>query len=458
MTAALKVVEAEETPAPAAEAEKAVRYEFDDAFQEKIVALALRDTAFAQRCDGLVDPDYFENEAHQTLVRLANDYYRKFRKAPDTKLLPTLLKKALDDKKIRKDMVGEVKKVLGPILRADISDRDYVIEEVSTFARHQAMTKAIMDSVALLHKRDFAKIAELTSKANLVGAQDDYKGYDYWDEEAIEDRTEKRKLISSGLLSSTAITTGYAELDKHLYHGGWARGELVVLMGPAKAGKSMSLGEFGKNASLAGHNVLYASCEVSTEIIVDRTDANVSDTAMKALKTTPMKVKDELLKLRAKAGKFIVHDFASGTLKVSQLRRLLERYRTRGIVFDMVIVDYADIMCPERDLGELRHNLNQIYLDLRAIAHEYNCALLTATQTNREGAKKMVATMTDVAEDFNKIRHADLVISINATEAEKAAGEARLYFAASRNQKEVTLLIKQDREKMKFLTKIISEV
>ncbi|MFP3325107.1 hypothetical protein R0K05_18780, partial [Planococcus sp. SIMBA_160] len=70
--------------------------------------------------------------------------------------------------------------------------------------------------------------------------------------------------------------------------------------------------------------------------------------------------------------------------------------------------------------------------------------------------RSSVATMTDVAEDFNKIRIADLVISINKTEEEKAAQEARLYFAASRNQRgDITIRIKQDLEKMKFLTKIL---
>ena len=49
------------------------------------------------------------------------------------------------------------------------------------------------------------------------------------------------------------------------------------------------------------------------------------------------------------------------------------------------------------------------------------------------------------AEDFNKIRTADLVISINATEEEMAKGEARMFFAASRNQKgEFAIRIKRD--------------
>ncbi len=83
-------------------------------------------------------------------------------------------------------------------------------------------------------------------------------------------------------------------------------------------------------------------------------------------------------------------------------------------------------------------------------------AVLTATQTNRAGASKAVAKMDDVAEDFNKIRIADLVISINRTDEERAMGEARLFFAASRNQPgNFSLRISQDLDRMKFVKDII---
>ncbi|BBI61622.1 hypothetical protein HSBAA_29280 [Vreelandella sulfidaeris] len=113
-------------------------------------------------------------------------------------------------------------------------------------------------------------------------------------------------------------------------------------------------------------------------------------------------------------------------------------------------------MAPDFRTQDPIENSKSIYVGLRAIAMQYDVALLTATQTNREGARSSVATMTDVAEDFNKIRIADLVISINKTEEEKANQEARLYFAASRNQRsDITIRIKQDLERMQFLTKIL---
>ncbi|MGQ1699213.1 hypothetical protein ACT42I_18710 (plasmid) [Acinetobacter baumannii] len=123
----------------------------------------------------------------------------------------------------------------------------------------------------------------------------------------------------------------------------------------------------------------------------------------------------------------------------------------------MIIVDYADLMRPDIRTNDPKENSRVIYVDLRAIAFEENVALLTATQTNREGFKSTVAKAEHVAEDFNKIRTADVAISINITEEERAKGQARLYFAASRNQEMgVTVVIKQNVSMMRFLEEVIS--
>jgi replicative DNA helicase len=436
------------------EATEEGRFEFDDAFQKKIVALSLRDTIFATSTHGLVKPEHFVSELDAFLMAIAYEFYQKYRKTPDMALIPTLLKKAFDEKRIRDDFKAEIKGRLREVLTTDISDRGLIADEVSTFAKNQAMERALMSSVDLLQKRDFSRIKKLMDEAMQVGTVE-MTEYDYWGE--IENRTSHRIDLVAGVIKPNGITSGYAELDKWLQPGlGWGRKELSVIMGAAKAGKSMSLGEFGKNASLAGYNVLYASCEVSTAIIADRCDANVSDTAARLIKDSPHKVKEAVQRASAKAGKFIIQEFPTGTLTPSMLRRMLAHYRGRSINFDLIITDYADIMAPDHRVDEPIENSKSIYIGLRAIAGEENAAVLTATQTNREGAKATTARMTDVAEDFNKVRIADIVISINSTEAERLSGEGRLFFAAVRNGDDgFHLRIKQDREKLKFITKVL---
>lgn len=438
----------------AAELPSATIFDFDQAFQEKIAALALRDTSFLQRCDGLIRPEHFENQAIGAVTATVIDFYKTYRAAPSRASLGPLLKEAFEKKRIRKDLKEEVVEAVKRLLKTDISDREFVEEQVSRFARRQAILTAALDIVEKVEKGDFDSIEKRMREALLVGVNDDALVYDYY--ERIAERTERRKAIASGTFVPEGITTGSEEFDRYLYHRGWGRKELSVLMGAAKAGKSMSLGEFGKNASLAGYNVIYFTLEVAAKIIADRVDANISDTLMKDLTVTPLDVDRKIKAAQAKAGRLDMIEYPTGTMKPSQVRRFLERAKARGILYDLVIVDYADIMAPEYRTDNGIENSRSIYVDLRGIAHEFNCAMLTATQSNREGAKKTTATMTDVAEDFNRVRIADVFISINATEEERASGEARLYFAAVRNSESgFTLHIQQDRERMKFLTKVI---
>jgi len=451
------IVEADDAPATAVSEEE--HYDYDASFQAKIAALMLRDQVFVKRTEGLIKPSYLENETDAFLVTVVQDFYTKYRKAPDIGTLTTVLKSHYSAKKISPAMQADVKARLRLALSTRISDRDFVIDQVADFAKRSAVQDAIMRAVDLQAKGDYATIEKVMRQALDVGAnEDDASRYDYVKE--LESRTAYRKALLEGKVKPNGITTGVPDLDKHLYHNGWGRCELTALMGRAKFGKSMGLGTFGSNAWLAGYNTLIVTCETSAGIYADRLDAKLSETAMDLLKQKPTVVRGLVDAQIARTGaKLMIHDYPTGSLKPSQLRRLVERYReNEGVIFDLIVVDYADIMCPENRSKEPREDSKHIWIDLRALAQRENAAVLTATQTNRDGAKATVAMATDVAEDYNKIRTADLVISGNANEAEIKAGKARLHFAASRNQKEMTLEIQQDRNSMNFLKKVLGVI
>jgi replicative DNA helicase len=430
-------------------------YDFGESFQSKIVAFLMLDTKFAQRTEGLIDPLYFTSASDAAIVSVCLKHYATYKEAPRS-TLAHVFKKAFDTKQIRADLKADVRDTLRKYMKNPLEDREVVIDEISDFAKNRAMERAIMASAELVGKKDYAKIRKLMDEALRVGSASDAVSYDYWKE--ASNRTTLRKELLSGVKVRDGITTGVDDFDKLLYHHGWGRKELAVLMGAPKAGKSLALADFAKVASMAGKNVILFSCEVSARIIADRVDASVSDMMIKIIGDNPIAVQAAVDAAAKQSGAFAIEEYASGSLKASEIRRVLDRFRSTGTIFDLIVVDYGDLMAPERHSDELRENLRTIFIDLRAIAFENNAAMLTATQTNREGAKSAISKMTDVAEDFNKIRTADVVISINSTDAERLAGETRLFFAASRNTESgYVLRIKGDRAKMQFLNKVIGK-
>lgn len=444
-------------PAAVEEPTTTPHYEFDEDFQKKIAALTIRDTAFAQLTDGLIQPEYFENAALAALVKVANGYFTKYKKAPgDKTILASILKDAIRAKVLPPELAKLAVTQVPALFATDVSDRDYVADECATFARHQATARAVLESVDLIERRDFDKIAQIVRKAVDTGVRMQTSAYDY--AAMVKQRTQDRKDRAAGVRPPTGITTGLPVLDDYLYHKGWGRKELSVLMGGAKAGKSMAMISFGVNAIAHGYRTLYVTLEVASNIIAERLDANIADIAMMECGLKPHEVEEKVEAFMAKAAPFIIHEFPTGTMRPSDLRRLIEQYKAQGITFDLVIVDYADLMAPERVTDNIQENSKSVYVNLRGLAMQEGFAVLTATQTNREGAKKAVATATDVAEDFNKIRIADVVISINATEEERRMGQSRLFFAACRNQRSgFTIRIEQQIDRAKFISKIVGE-
>lgn len=433
---------------------KPIHFPFDEDFQSGLTALALRDTAFMRRCSHLLFPSHFDNIGNAGAVQIALRHFKTYGTAIDK----ASLKLAVADA-IAKKIVGDGEKaiVVETIKQAftdGLPSAAPIEAKLAEFARHQAVTAAILKSAEALNKDDFDGIESVMKKALDVGANEEGDAYDYYAE--IESRTTERKDKVAGINPPRGITTGVMGLDDVLYHRGWGRKEMSVLMAGAKQGKSGFMINFSANASKAGYNVLYATLEVSARIISERLDACITDTNVRDLEDNIINVQDKVRMRSCKAGRLIIHEFPSGTMTPRMLRKLIEKYRNRGLIFDLVVVDYADIMAPDYRTDNVIENSKEIYVGLRALAFEFDCAILTATQTNREGYKAAVAKAEHVAEDFNKIRTADVVISINSTEEERDQGEARLYFAASRNQESgFTVRVKQDLKKMQFITNVI---
>lgn len=431
--------------------------DFDPEFQEKILAMQVRDAIFARRTEGLIKAEYFDNRADATLANLALKYFEKYKSVPsEPSVFITLFKQAVSKGRIREDMVEECRDKLKAIFTADISARDYAIDQVGEFARHQAIQAAMFEALDAIERHNMDKAEEIMLKAFQVGPHADSAPYDYWDE--VDSRTQHRVDVKSGKIKPYGISTGIPMLDKVLFHRGWGIKELTVFMAGAKRGKSFSLWDFGKLISLQGKNVLGITLEVSKAVLSDRLDASVSDTEIDDISSHILAVREaiEAVKGKKKPGKYLLHEFPSGSFRPMDLDNLIESYKAQGIKFDAVVIDYLDIMAPNRWTPNDIENSRTIWVDTRGIAQREELVILSATQTNREGHKSVTAKAEHAAEDFNKIRTADLVISINATEEEMAKGEARLFFAASRNQKgEFTMRIKRDLSRGHALSSVV---
>ncbi|MDC9583072.1 DnaB-like helicase C-terminal domain-containing protein [Xenorhabdus sp. PR6a] len=429
---------------------------FDENFQTMLAAYYCRDYRFVTQAHDLVEPKQFDNKALSFLVSAAGRFYKMYKQPPSMPTLITLITNDVKAKAIRPEYVPDVKTAIAKINDVKLTDSQYMVDQVTLFARSVAFDNAMIKAAEFKDKGDFDKAMQIMDKVKHLGGQGNTEVYDYFSESAT--RFEAREKRASGEAPPQGITTGYRAIDALLYHKGWGRKEMTLFMGFAKSGKSTGMGEFGVNAALAGFNVLYVSLEVHKEIVADRFDARLSETDMDELVDSRERVSAKLKDLGAtgKVGKMFVIQRPPGTVAPNDIVRMIEGIIATGVTLDMLIIDYADLMKPNYRSGDVREDVKSIYTDTRAIFDTYNVAGITASQTNREGGSSEVATMMHAADNVEKVRIADLIITINKTEEEKAKGEARLYIAGSRNQKgEVSVRIEQNLDQMRFIKRII---
>ncbi len=421
-----------------------------------MAALALRDVDFCIRTDGLIRPEYFTSEIEGSLFAIWQDHFQEYRRLPaDPGVIKEVLAKGISESRIRKDMIPDVKAKLKHLISLKIDDRDFIIDKVSEFAKHQALSDAILRSVDLIEKKEFDAVVEITRKANEVGCDDTLGSYDYVGESL--GRKTYRDDLAAGKIVHSGIPTGIGPMDAMLYHRGWGRKELSLIMGGAKSGKTTMLIDAARAACLLGYNVLYVTLEVASKIVAERLDASISEIPFAEIAVRAEEAFDAVNAVMAKGGVFKLHEYPSGSMTPQNLNRLISRYEAMSVKFDLVVVDYADLMIPTRTMDDVIENSKRIYIDLRGIAQEHDLAMLTATQTNREGMKAAVAKLTDISDDINKARTCDLLISINATADEVTKGIRRLYFAASRNQAaDITIKVQTALDRGKFIARILS--
>lgn len=131
-----------------------------------------------------------------------------------------------------------------------------------------------------------------------------------------------------------------------------------------------------------------------------------------------------------------VKSYPSDTITVSDIDRLLEKWALEdGYTPDIIVVDYADIMAPEKKFIGTRHAENEKWKALGKLRHKYNALVVTATQT--DGAAYTVETITEgnFSEDKRKYGHVTGIISLNQTPDEASKGIMRLGRFMCRNVK-----------------------
>ena len=387
-------------------------------FQEKLAFLILDDRVFADRMMEVLNVEFLEFKYLQTFVEKIFSYKKKYGSQPSHETMKTMVKSGLDD--INETLQKQVRDYyVRTLTDVNILDScEYIKDTSIDFCRKQKLREAMMKSTSLLQKCSFDEISVLINDALKAGADADF-GYDYMKD------FEKRFEFSG----RETITTGWQKMDE-ITGGGGGRKELGVVIAPTGVGKSMVLVHLGATALKAGMTVVHYTLELRDTVIGNRYDACITGIPLDEL----MDRKDEIREhLKDIDGTLIVKEYPTKTATTNTIRAHIEKLKQQGIIPDMIIVDYADLLRTLSTRREKREELESIYEELRAIMMENNVVGWTASQTNRTGLQAEIITMQSISEAFNKCFIADLIFSVSRTVEDKQKNGGRVYIAKNRN-------------------------
>ena len=311
---------------------------------------------------------------------------------------------------------------------ADIDPKhfDWFLDEYERFARHKSLETAILASADMLEKGEYGSVEEKIKKAVQVGLTKDM-GLDYF-----EDPKSRLQALKD---NNGQIPTGWKNFDKKLF-GGFNRGELNIFAGGSGAGKSLFLQNLAVNYAEQGLNCVYITLELSENLTAMRIDAMMTETPTreiyKDLDTVDLKVK-----MKAKAsGKLRIKYIPSGATALDIRTYIKEFEIQNNKKCDVVLIDYLDLLMPINKRvspSDLFVKDKYVSEELRNLAVDTNCLMITASQLNRASVEEIEFDHSHISGGLSKIQTADNVIGIFTSRAMRERGKYQIQFMKTRS-------------------------
>jgi replicative DNA helicase len=415
-----------------------------------------------------LNPDLFSTRAYKTIAKSAIAHLESYGVPPRLHLYDRL------ENELRRGEEGILlRKTLDQMkMLADELQIDYVMQELDHFISKRQLLNAIEAASDLAQNDDLTKAREALYQ--MESKSEDSHGVWLSDPEGMLSFLDER--------DEDYFSSGIEALDDLGIRP--ARGELFMLMAPAKRGKSWSLVEMAKHNLMIRKNILHVTLENSQKMTSQRYVQNFFAMTRRKMRNTKMPIftrdeqgrcssvdlidleetqklpeilnKDSKAKLAKRLRAFtnrarlMIKMFPTGQLTTAGLNAYLDYLeRTENFKPDLLIVDYVNLM--QLDRKNIRTEVGRATVELRGIATTRNIAVATVTQGNRESSNSKTVSKTQVAEDWSMIGTVDTFLTYSQTPAERKVNLARIFVDAARNERDgFIVLISQSYESGQF--------
>jgi len=455
---------------------------FESSLEEKIlIGLIVSDT-FCKFMIPKLKVEYFKSPFCKILCKWIFSYYRKFRVAPKKNI-----NEIFDSKKekLSREEIEIIHSFLARIDERYQTEKDFNIEYLAQitdeFIRKRSL-EILNEKIDLLLRRGKEREAE-----NLVLK---YKRKsDLMTVHSLDELASMHQLFS--IEESLFCLPG--KLGDFM--GPFERGWLVAILAPMKRGKTWWLQDLSFRALISGLKVLFISLEMPMKDIVNRWIQIASGYCTNdseyylfdCLKNRRSTCTLEFRKNKSSYGtkkyipctycrdceeykefyepclsRFVREKDSNFSNALKEIKRISKYFKLRRLKFecfptysitlsqifniidhlelvedfppDVVVIDYADLIRPRARYESLREGIGEVWSELKRIATEKHCLVITASQSTRRSISKFLVGQEDVAEDIRKVAVVDVMIALNQSSQEREKNILRVSILAHRHR------------------------
>jgi len=432
----------------------AMEFHFGEEFQCQMLSLMLRDASFAAKVCKYIPEERLYAEPHKYLFnRIKEKLEAKAELTSYIEIEDHL--KTIEPRK-RKMLKHFCRRICG----SKPDNEKFIKEKLTEYSKKNAFIDVFQTSQTLWNSLQYDDAYTYT----MLGINDLYS-INYTDDAIIpiEKFEEERQFMINEMSKGTRrVPTNIGPLDDIL-RGGLERGELGIVLAEPKRGKSICLTHMGATAVMMRMGrVAHFVLEGTKEQAILRYLSRISGIEYHRLEKDEITLEESKL-LDAVSKKYmrkldLIPFNQHWSYTVLDIEAKLKELINAGRKPDLVVIDYADLLKSGQKLKELRHDQAEVYRDLKRLAVMQKFAIWTASQATRPKDTKEkgeVLRSKDIAESYEKVRIADLVMTLNQTLEEKKDGVLRLHVDIYRsNDTEKTIHLLTNFEKMIFYSKV----
>jgi replicative DNA helicase len=411
---------------------------FDSETEEKlIVGYFFKDrSTFLKLAQYLVTKNwkknsFFNDNKLQFLVNACYAYSNAYKRMPTEDVIYSMVEKAPNMDDYVKDQVKNLFKSLKDKDYSEYSP-DYIKDQAVNFIKRERAIEATYKCDAEIQAGNYDNLDKIMRSAINVNLDKDLGT-------SIKNVAEVLPMIQETHDDSMGCTWGSKTLNEKI--GRIQPGEIAVLAGLPGAGKTAWLGHLGLASMKEKKNVIMFSFEVNTKRLSARIYKSLFGVDTKALlNMTPEEAANGLQD--PALGDFRLIQRPANTCSSNDISAILNDLATyHGWKPDLILVDYILITSTNdkrKDSSDTFKYYKTVTEELRNVAVEFDCPLITACQLNREamgekGGSKKVVTSKDISESRGVLDTADYLLILEQTEEEKKDGIYRLRVDKNRN-------------------------